>query len=132
MKYIFSSNKVFEVFPDHLHSYLKVYLRYLAFAFETLHYPWIPSYITYLQFKFECHACLITTFTHPSKLFVPNNVLVSLNSDNAKVYLDAQLWVFHEEIFALYTKVRLFDLKPNMAPPSRTQVSVIIPSFASD
>jgi hypothetical protein len=89
-------------------------------------------YITYLQFKFECHACLITTFTHPSKLFVPNNVLVSLNSDNAKVYLDAQLWVFHEEIFALYTKVRLFDLKPNMAPPSRTQVSVIIPSFASD
>ena len=44
MKYIFSSNKVFEVFPDHLHSYLKVYLRYLAFAFETLHYPWIPSF----------------------------------------------------------------------------------------
>ncbi len=44
MKYVFSSNKIFEVFPDHLHSYLNVYLRYLAFAFETLHYPWIPSY----------------------------------------------------------------------------------------
>ncbi len=28
MKYIFSSNKVFELFSDHLHSYLRVYLRY--------------------------------------------------------------------------------------------------------
>ena len=46
MRYIFSSNKVFEVFPNHLHSYLKVYLHYLAFAFETLHYPWIPSFIS--------------------------------------------------------------------------------------
>ena len=40
----FSSNEVFEVSPDHFHSYLKVYLRYLAFAFKSLHYPWIPSF----------------------------------------------------------------------------------------
>ena len=35
--------------PSHLHrqhSYLKV--RYLAFALETLHYPWIPS-LEYLK-----------------------------------------------------------------------------------
>ncbi len=59
MKYIFSSNKIFEVFPDHLHSYLNVYLRYLAFAFETLHYPWIPSL---LPFQIQIDALIQTTF----------------------------------------------------------------------
>ena len=39
-----TNSLLFKVPPSHLHrqhSYLKV--RYLALAFETLHYPWIPS-----------------------------------------------------------------------------------------
>ncbi len=43
---IISYHKIFKLFPDYLHSYLKVCQRYLAFAFETLHYPWIPSFFT--------------------------------------------------------------------------------------
>ncbi len=49
MKTIIRHSKYPPSYLHRQHSYLKV--RYLAFAFETLHYPWIPSFLIHIHWK---------------------------------------------------------------------------------